>query len=130
VPFRWSTEPAPFPDVGVWVPSSDPRLPEWLHAFPDPVVAVFDQTDRYIAGAGIKRHTEWGHEVAVGTAEEARGRGLARRVTAQAARAILAAGAVPLYLHDPANVPSAKVADAAGFPDRGWRLMVVWGGKP
>ncbi|MGH9280852.1 MAG: GNAT family N-acetyltransferase [Acidimicrobiales bacterium] len=133
VTLRWSTEPADLPDVGVWLDAADPSLPDWLHAFPGRVLAAFGDGDgdgRYLAGAGIKRHTEWGGEIAVGTAENARGRGLARRIVAQAARAILAEGAVPLYVHDPANAPSARVADAAGFPDLGWRLMVVWGATP
>jgi len=30
---------------------------------------------------------------------------------------------VPTYLHDPANLASARVADAAGFPDRGWAVF-------
>ena len=43
------------------------------------------------------------------------------RLVAQAARRVLDEGAVPTYQHDPANIASARVADAAGFPDRGWR---------
>ena len=56
----------------------------------------------------------------------ARGRGLARRLVAQAARRVLEEGAVPTYLHETANVASARVADAAGFPDRGWRAYGVY----
>jgi hypothetical protein len=41
----------------------------------------------------------------------------------QAARALLDAGIVATYLHDPANVASARVAEAAGFPDLGWRVL-------
>jgi hypothetical protein len=26
-------------------------------------------------------------------------------------------------MHDPANLASARVADAAGFPDRGWTAL-------
>ena len=37
------------------------------------------------------------------------------------------AGVVPTYLHDPANTASAKVADAAGFPDRGWTVLGMAG---
>ncbi len=32
-------------------------------------------------------------------------------------------GAVPTYLHAPDNVASARAADAAGFPDRGWSVV-------
>lgn len=120
--FRWSTMPAPLPDAGVWVPSDDRRLPDWLRPFGGQVLVVLDD-DRYVAGVGIKRHDAAGHELAVGTEEGARGRGLARRLVAQAARRVLAEGAVPTYLHARDNVASARAADAAGFPDRGWSVV-------
>lgn len=125
---RWSEEPADLPDDGTWVETDHPALPDWLRAFPGPVLAAFDGDGAYLAGVGIKPHSSVGKELAVGTAEAARGRGLGRRVVAQAARAVIAGGGVPLYVHHPDNVPSAKVADAAGFPDRGWRMLVVWEG--
>jgi GNAT superfamily N-acetyltransferase len=128
VVLRWSTQPAALPDAGEWVDSAHPVLPEWLRPFPGPVLVTLDADGRYLAGVGVKRHTRWGQELAVGTEPEARGRGLARRLVAQAGRKVLAGGAVPLYVHDPNNAPSAHVADAAGFPDRGWRLLAVWGG--
>ena len=56
-------------------------------------------------------------------AEAARGRGLARRLVAQAARYVVDNGRVATYLHDPANTASARVADAAGFPDKGWSIV-------
>jgi GNAT superfamily N-acetyltransferase len=120
--FRWSTSPADLPDAGVWVPYDDPRVPEWLRPFGGEVLVVLDG-DRYVAGVGLKRHDDAGREIAVGTEEAARGRGLARRLVAQAARHVLADGAVPTYLHAPDNIASAKAADAAGFPDRGWSVI-------
>jgi hypothetical protein len=36
---------------------------------------------------------------------------------------VLAEGAVPLYLHDRENLASARLAEAAGFPDRGWNVL-------
>lgn len=130
VVLRWSIAPAPLVDAGRWVDSDEPGLPEWLRAFPGPLLVAFDDHDgRYLAGVGIKDHTRWGRELAVGTDEAARGRGLARRLVAQAARAVLEDGGIPLYVHDAANEPSARVADAAGFPDRGWRLLVAWAPK-
>jgi GNAT superfamily N-acetyltransferase len=120
---RWSTAPTPGPDDGVWLPLTDPRVPPWLHPFGGDALVVLDDDGRYAAGVGIKRHDRFGHELAVVTAERARGRGLARRLVAQAARRVLADGAVPTYLHSTANEASARVADAAGFPDRGWRAI-------
>ncbi len=89
------------------------------------LVAWDPDTGAYLAGVGIKHHDPYGREIAVGTATAAEGRGLARALVAQAARRILDEGAVPTYQHDPANVASARVADAAGFPDRGWRSAAV-----
>jgi GNAT superfamily N-acetyltransferase len=120
--FRWTTAPADLPDVGVWIPYDDPRVPEWLRPFGGDVLVVLED-DRYVAGVGVKKHDVAGNEISVGTEEAVRGRGLARRLVAQAARRILAAGAVPTYLHAPDNIASAKAADAAGFPDLGWKVI-------
>lgn len=124
--FRWTTAPAPLPDVGEWERPTDPGLPRWLRRFDDEVLVVRDADGTYLAGAGIKRHDAHGHELAVGTAPAARGQGLARRLVARAARRVLDEGAVPTYRHDPANTASARVAEAAGFPDRGWRSYGVY----
>lgn len=124
--FRWSVAPAALPEVGVWVPPTAAGLPSWLRLFDRPVLVVRDHRGRYLAGVGIKRHDRYGHELAVGTVPAARGRGLARRLVAQAARRVLDDGAVPTYLHDRRNVASARVAEAAGFPDLGWRSYGVY----
>jgi GNAT superfamily N-acetyltransferase len=120
--FRWSTSPAPLPDAGIWMPYDDPRVPQWLRPFGGEVLVALDG-EKYVAGVGVKRHDAAGHELAVGTEEAARGRGLARRLVAQAARRVLDEGAVPTYLHAADNIPSAKAAEAAGFPDRGWSVI-------
>jgi hypothetical protein len=44
-------------------------------------------------------------------------------LVAQAAKRVISEGAVPVYLHAPDNLASGRLADAAGFPDRGWRLV-------
>lgn len=124
--FRWSTAPAPLPDVGEWTSPAGPDLPPWLRLFDREVLVVRDADGRYLAGAGIKRHDAYGHELAVGAVPAARGRGLARRLVAQAARRVLDDGAVPTYLHNFDNHASARVADAAGFPDRGWTSVGVF----
>ena len=128
---RWSARladvPGPdvLPEAGRWVPVNDERVPDWLRPFGGEVLVVLDEDDRYLAGVGLKRHDRHGHEIAVGTDERARGRGLARRLVAQAARSLHAAGIVPTYLHDPANTASARVADSVGLPDRGWRALGI-----
>ena len=124
--FRWCEAPASFGDVGVWLPPNDPRVPEWLRPFNGDVLVALDDDESYLAGVGRKRHDAFGHELAVGTEPRLRRRGLARALVAQAARRVLADGAVPTYLHDASNIASARVADAAGFPDRGWRVFSLW----
>lgn len=124
--FRWSTAPAPLPDAGRWVAASDPAVPPWLHPFGGEVLVALDpDSGEHLAGVGIKRHDDAGHELAVVTAEAARGRGLDRRLVAQAARRVLDEGAVPTYLHASSNTGSARVAAAAGFPDLGATVLGV-----
>ena len=123
---RLAAERRPAARRGEWLPVDDARVPEWLRPFGDDVLVALDDDDRYLAGVGLKRHDRHGHEISVGTDERARGRGLARRLVAQASRALHAQGIVATYLHDPANVASARVADAAGFPDRGWGVLGIF----
>jgi predicted GNAT family acetyltransferase len=92
---------------------------------PEVLVALDPDTGAYLAGVGIKWHDAYGRELAVGTAPAARHRGLAKRLVAQAARRVVDEGAVATYIHDPANTASARTADAAGFPDRGWTVLAV-----
>ena len=115
--FRWSQTPAALPGAGEWEPSDGPGIPDWLRPFPGEVLIARDGDGAYLAGVGLKPHDVSGIEISVGTAERARGQGLARRLVARAARRIVAGGAVAIYLHDPGNTASARVADAAGFPD-------------
>jgi GNAT superfamily N-acetyltransferase len=125
--FRWTADPSPLPDAGEWVPTADPRVPDWLRPFNGDVLVAWDEAGVYAGGVGRKMHDRWGHELAVGTEPALRGKGIARRLVAQAARRVIADGAVPTYLHDPANVASAHVADASGLPDRGWRVLSLHG---
>lgn len=124
--FRFTLAPAPLPDAGIWVPAADPEAPAWLYPFGgDVLVALDPDTGQHLAGVGLKRHNSFGWELAVVTTREARGRGLARRLVAQAARRVLDEGAVPTYAHAVDNVASAHVAAAAGFPDLGWSAMGI-----
>ena len=121
---RWSESPTPGPDRGVWVPTDDPIVLPWLRPFNgDVLVGLVDGA--IAAGVGRKQHDEHGHELAVVTEEAHRGQGWARDLVAQAARRVLDDGAIATYLHAPSNHASARTADAAGFPDRGWRIHSV-----
>ncbi len=125
--FRWSTAPAESDEPGVWLPTDDSRVPDWMHPFNGDVLVAFEG-DEVAAGVGRKQHDPCGHELAVVTEERFRGKGYARRLVAQAARRVLADGAVPVYLHAPDNVASARTADASGFPDLGWKIIGLFGG--
>ena len=132
---RWAQEVPDLSDAGVWLPAAladegDPRVPPWLRPFGGDVLVALDDDGRYLAGVGLKRHDDTGREIAVVTDERARGRGLARRLVAQAARAVLAEGRAVTYLHAPGNEASARVARASGFPDTGWQVVGFWTGRP
>jgi RimJ/RimL family protein N-acetyltransferase len=126
VMYRWSSGVPALEPLGEWRSWDDPVVPPWLHPFGGDVL-VHVEDGRYVGGVGLKRHDEHAWELSVGTEVEARGRGIARRLVVTAAKRVLDDGRVPTYLHDLRNHASAHVADAAGFPDRGWRLVVPFG---
>ena len=113
-------------DLGEWFERQTDELPDWLAPFNGPRLVAFDGDGRPIAGVGIKVHDRWGQELSVVTDEAARGLGYAQRLVATAARRVLADGSVPTYLHAPDNTASARVAEAVGFPDRGWKVYGLW----
>ena len=129
--FRWchtlldDTRELHQPPLGqtVWLPPDDERVPPWLAVFNGEVLVHLDEHGRYGAGVGRKRHDANGQELSVATEEHLRGRGIARRLVAQAARRVADEGAVATYLHATSNTASARVADAAGFPDTGWWIL-------
>jgi GNAT superfamily N-acetyltransferase len=120
--YRYALAPAPVEPVGEWVPADAPDVPAWLRPFGGEVLVV-REGGTYVAGLGIKRHDEVGMEVAVATEEAWRGRGLARALVARATASILRRGGVPIYLHGRGNAASARVAEASGYPDRGWFIL-------
>jgi GNAT superfamily N-acetyltransferase len=122
--FRWCHEIHDDVDPeAVWLPPDDERVPPWLAVFNGDVLVHLDEDGRYGAGVGRKRHDDWGQELSVATAEHLQGRGLARRLVAQAARRVAEEGAVATYLHAVSNTASARVAEASGFPDSGWSVL-------
>lgn len=123
VMFRWCEEPVALEPLGVWLPADDERVPDWLKPFGGDVL-VHLEDDVYVGGVGLKRHDDFAEEISVGTEAAARGKGIARRLVVTAARHVIDGGKVPTYLHDLRNHASGRVAEASGFPDRSWRLVV------
>jgi RimJ/RimL family protein N-acetyltransferase len=119
--------PAPSAEVTV-LDATDPRLPEWvLGHFGGEAWVVLDDDGQVLSTAVLKRYDDRLREISVGTSEAARGRGLAKAVTAAAARAVLAEGRAVLYNHDAANHTSARVAEAVGLHEFGRCHAVVTG---
>ncbi len=121
--FRWSNQITSFDDIGEWIDATDPIVPEWLKPFGHKVLMAFDESGNYIGGVGIKHHLDHGREIAVVVEERAAGKQVARRLVSKAARHILNEGNIPIYLHAETNVASAKVAEAVGFNDLGWKII-------
>ena len=121
--FRYLRELVALEPLGEWVAADDPRVPAWLRPFDGGVLIVCDEADRYMAGVGLKLHDEFASEIAVGTEPEFRGRGLARRLVATAARRLVDEGKTATYEHVRENATSGAVAVAAGFSDLGWTTI-------
>jgi RimJ/RimL family protein N-acetyltransferase len=117
----------PPPAVPVTViDATDPRLPDWVIGhFTGEAWVVLGERGEVLSTAVLKRYDDRLREISVGTAEAARGRGLARSVVAAAARAALAEGRAVLYNHDPDNHASAKVAESVGLHELGRYHVVV-----
>jgi GNAT acetyltransferase-like protein len=116
---------APSAEVTV-LDATDPRLPDWvLGHFTGEAWVVLGDDGQVLSTAVLKRYDDRLREISVGTSEAARGRGLAKSVTAAAARAVLAEGRAVLYNHDPANHTSARVAEAVGLQEFGRCHAVV-----
>jgi hypothetical protein len=98
--------------------TTDPRLPEWVIGhFSGEAWVVLGDDGQVLSTAVLKRYDDRLREISVGTAEAARGRGLAKAVTAAAARAVLAEGRAVLYNHD-ADEPQLGPGRRGGRPAR------------
>ena len=110
------------PDVGVWLKNDDPLVPDWLRKYNGDVLVVLDNGVA-VATCARKRHDQWAQELMADTLPEYRGRGYARALMAQAARVILAQGALPTTVYRTDNAASIKVNDSLGFLDLGLRTL-------
>jgi len=125
VVYRWLSPTevvADLDDIGDWHPRRRTDDPLWLEPF-DGGVLIATVDGRHAGALGLKAHDEHVAEIAVVVPSERRESGIARRLVAQATRAILASGRTALYLHLPDNTASARVAEAVGYSDEGWRLL-------
>ncbi len=117
--------PPPAVEVTV-LDATDPRLPAWVHGhFTGEAWVVLDQDGQVLSTAVLKRYDDRLREISVGTAERARGWGLARAVVAAAARHVLGEGRAVLYNHAIDNDASAKVAASVGLHELGRYHVVV-----
>jgi hypothetical protein len=105
--------------------AADPRLPEWVHGHFVGEAWVVLEGGKVLSTAVLKRYDDRLREISVGTAPEARGRGLARSVVAAAARSVLAEGRAVLYNHAVDNDASARVAESVGLHVLGTYHAVV-----
>ena len=105
---------------GVWLADDDPRRPAWLEKYTGGIVAVLHD-DAVVAVAARKRHDRWAHELMVDTMPGFRNRGYSRALAAQMVGWIVAEGALPFSARRPDNAPAAKVGDAIGLVDHGFR---------
>jgi len=116
--------PPPAVEVTV-LDAADPRLPDWVLGHFTGQAWVVLEDGQVLSTAVLKRYDDRLREIAVGTSEAARGRGLARAVVAAAARAVLAEGRAVLYNHAIDNFASAKVAESVGLHEFGRYHAVV-----
>src|SRR5919198_4878607 len=117
--------PPPMVPVTV-LDATDPRLPGWvLGHFTGEAWVVLDDDGQVLSTAVLKRYDDRLREISVGTAERARGRGLARSVVAAAARHVLSEDRAVLYNHAPDNYASAKVAESVGLHEFGRYHAIV-----
>ncbi|HZD68516.1 MAG TPA: GNAT family N-acetyltransferase [Actinomycetes bacterium] len=106
--------------------AADPRLPDWVIGhFTGEAWVVLDEAGKVLSTAVLKRYDDRLREISVGTAERARGHGLARSVVAAAARHVLSEGRAVLYNHAPDNFASAKVAESVGLHEFGRYHAIV-----
>lgn len=82
---------------------------------PTVLAAVAEQNGDVVGVAGLSKDSEFMYQIGIDVLPEHRGNGLAPAMTAAAARAVFAAGALPYYGTSSSNVPSMRTALAAGL---------------
>ncbi len=85
------------------------------------------------ASAGVNWQSPGFAEIYVQTEPDARQRGWGRSVAANCTERVLASGRIPLYLVEPGNEASVRLAESLGYVDTGARQVfadVVYEGHP
>jgi hypothetical protein len=105
----------------------DPNADWFRLHFDGPVYAARNDWGTIVSWAALKCKSDDIWELAVVTDIAYRGRGLARSVVSHATRAAMAAGKLPIYLHEVSNTPSSRVCRALGYRFYGYELTCEYG---
>jgi len=105
----------PAPGGAEHLARTDARGADLRRRFDGEIFVVSGVRGEIAAWAAIKLKSDDVWEIAVVTEAAYRGRGLAKRVVSAATACILDAGRVPLYVHDRANLASARVSRGLGY---------------
>jgi GNAT superfamily N-acetyltransferase len=98
---------------------ADQRGLDLRRRFDGEIFVVSGARGEIAAWAAIKLKSDEVWEIAVVTEAPYRGRGYAKQVVSAATNHILAAGRLPLYVHDRANRASARVCRSLGYVEYG-----------
>jgi RimJ/RimL family protein N-acetyltransferase len=119
---RWTSVPSPYKEehARTWIEQTIRDWDDHRHA----AFAVTDAVTGEVIGAiGLRFHEDYALQASAGywVAKEARGRGAATGALKLVSRWVLVELGLPRVqlITDPANVPSQKVAERAGFKEEG-----------
>lgn len=101
------------------IESSDPAGADLRRRFDGPIFAIRNTRGDVVSWAALKLKSDDIWEIAVVTEAAYRGQGLAREVVSAATAYIIEQGRLALYVHDRANLASAKVCRSLGYVEYG-----------
>lgn len=105
----------PFPGAAEHLSRRDPAGTFLRFQFDGEIFVIRGRFGEIASWAAIKLKSDDVWEIAVTTEPAYRGRGYAKRVVSAATEYILSQGRIALYIHDRANIPSARVCRALGY---------------
>jgi ribosomal protein S18 acetylase RimI-like enzyme len=89
-------------------------------------IFVISDAKGVAAWAGEKLTSDRARDIQVATREDARRRGLARKVASHAFNAIVEDGITPFYSHEVGNAPSARLAATLDFRPYGLAVLAEY----